>query len=280
MFILHGDNKFQQNWLFCLDIPLFSPANKGGKVLDSNEYLRVLITMAVVGVTIAAKRNAFALYFGKKTFGKWIQMCIVRLFLLALLTNAFTFSATYKPRLEKILPDMVLLTGVAELASEAEALSETDCIRNTILEKKRKGMMQNTKWSSIQQFDITNVPRQPVSSDFGDLDMPTEKIDEDPPLIDPNQSMRDAANESLTSSNDEESGKGESDDESNDDSDASSTVSKADSMGAKVENPASKKFRHASMSASLSTGTGRIKNLLDRWDEPANTTDKVRTGAW
>ena len=190
------------------------------------------------------------------------------------------FIVTYKPRLEKILADMVLLTEVAELASEAEVLSETACISSTILEKKRKGMMQNTKWSSIKQFDDTNVPRQSTSSDFGDLDTSTEKIDEDPPLIEPNQSMRDAANESLTSSDDEESAKGDSNDESNDDSDDSSTDSKADSMGAKVGNPATKKFRHASASISLSTGTGRIKNLLDRWDEPANKADKVRPGEW
>lgn len=71
VFLLEGDNNFQQNWLYFADIPIFSPANKGGHVLYSAQYIRVLVAMVVVGLATAIKRITIAMYFGKKTVRKW-----------------------------------------------------------------------------------------------------------------------------------------------------------------------------------------------------------------
>jgi len=95
MFLVHGMTKFQQHWLFWTDISLYSEADSG--VLDSTVYLRVLWSMMLAGWATAAKRTAVAMYFGKRTYGE------------------------FKPRLESILKDIILLSEVSELAQEAVA---------------------------------------------------------------------------------------------------------------------------------------------------------------
>ena len=70
MILLHGDDKFEQNWLYWTDIELFTPANRGGTVLHSDLYRRILLATVIAGVATAIKRTALALYFGKKTVRK------------------------------------------------------------------------------------------------------------------------------------------------------------------------------------------------------------------
>ena len=71
MILLEGDNNYQQNWLYFADILIFSPANKGGHILYSAQYIRVLIAMLVAGLATAVKRITIAMYFGKKTVRTW-----------------------------------------------------------------------------------------------------------------------------------------------------------------------------------------------------------------
>jgi hypothetical protein len=71
MILLEGDKNYQQNWLYFSDILIFSPANKGGHVLYSAQYIRVLVAMVVAGLATAIKRVTIALYFGKTTVRTW-----------------------------------------------------------------------------------------------------------------------------------------------------------------------------------------------------------------
>ena len=70
MLLLHGDNEFQQHWLYFTGIRIYSTANSGSYILASESYLRVLLAMVVAGVATAVKRTAVTIYFGKRNFGK------------------------------------------------------------------------------------------------------------------------------------------------------------------------------------------------------------------
>jgi hypothetical protein len=99
LFLLHGDNRFQQHWFYFTGISIFKDANSGVYILTSPTYLRMLLSMLVAGLATAGKRTAVAMYFGRRTFSE------------------------FKPRLEKILREVVLLSETAELAQEAERIS-------------------------------------------------------------------------------------------------------------------------------------------------------------
>ena len=71
-------------------------ANSGNYVLTSDIYFRLLLSMIAAGVAKACKRTGVALYFGRRTF------------------------AEFKPRMERILKDIVLLSEVAALAEEID----------------------------------------------------------------------------------------------------------------------------------------------------------------
>ena len=70
LILLHGDNEFQQNWFFFMDIELFSKSNPGGDFMYSPFYLRSILAILFVGVAHAVKRTSTAMYFGKRTVSK------------------------------------------------------------------------------------------------------------------------------------------------------------------------------------------------------------------
>mmetsp|Transcript_21059 Transcript_21059/g.31242 ORF Transcript_21059/g.31242 Transcript_21059/m.31242 type:complete len:1002 (-) Transcript_21059:137-3142(-) len=94
--LLHGNNEFQKNWLFWTDLDIFSDANPGSELLQSDFYFRVLMAAMLAGALHAVKRTYVALYFGRRTF------------------------LDFKPKLEKILADLVLVTEIADLVTELE----------------------------------------------------------------------------------------------------------------------------------------------------------------
>jgi hypothetical protein len=69
MLLLHGDNDFQQHWLYWSGLAIYSNANSGSYVIASEVYLRILLAMIVAGVATAIKRTAVTIYFGKRNFG-------------------------------------------------------------------------------------------------------------------------------------------------------------------------------------------------------------------
>jgi hypothetical protein len=69
MVLLHGGNEFQQHWLHFTGIKIYSSANSGSYILQSDTYLRVLLGMVIVGLATSLKRTIVTLYFGRRNFG-------------------------------------------------------------------------------------------------------------------------------------------------------------------------------------------------------------------
>jgi hypothetical protein len=101
MVLLHGDNDFQVHWLYWTGIGIYSSANSGSYILSSELYLRVLISMVIVGVLTTLKRTLLTLYFNRRKF------------------------ETYKPRLEDILNEIIAISDVAGLSVDADLIADT-----------------------------------------------------------------------------------------------------------------------------------------------------------
>ena len=116
--IFHGSGKFAAHWLYWTGLRIYSPthAATGSYILQSTMYLRVLLSMIVAGCAVTAKRVYVAIRFGLRMLND------------------------FKPRLEKLLADMVLLTEIAELSVEAEQFAE---------EEKRKQQHQQRSFMAI-----------------------------------------------------------------------------------------------------------------------------------
>lgn len=131
--ILHGDNKFPVHWLYWTGIRIYSQANSGSYILNSESYLRFLLCLVLAGVATSAKRTYVAIRFGRKMFGMFI--------LKGSFTNknfvksqfSFALTGEFKPRLEKILQDICLLAEVADLAHAVEELADDVIDEETVL---------------------------------------------------------------------------------------------------------------------------------------------------
>jgi hypothetical protein len=203
MVLLHGDNPFQTHWLYWTGIEIYSRANSGSYIISSSAYLRVLFGMILAGVATALKRTLLTLYFGKRSFD------------------------IYKPQLEEILNDIIVITEIAELGAMAGDVPEegTQVDTNQLVEEslKKRGQLTNVRWSSLR-FDDKNRK---------------ESIGRD------------------------------TDDESDDEADDEDTKKNAEE-----EPPVRTLLARTSPMDSSSSGLVKIKNLLDRWEEPVNKLDK------
>eukprot|EP00980_Cylindrotheca_fusiformis_P002337 scaffold543_cov119-Cylindrotheca_fusiformis.AAC.4 len=205
---LMGDNQFQTHWFYWTGIEIYSIGNSGSYILASGVYFRVLLGMIVAGFATTLKRTVLSLYFGKRTFD------------------------IYKPKLEKILNDIIVVTEIAELGAEADSLPEeesthvdtTKLVQENII---RRGQLSEVRWSSLKFNDST----------------------------------RDDLNDST-------------DDESS--AAASAPAGAAAVTEAKNKKPGDAPSRGlmARTSGINSSGTFKIRNLLDRWEEPVNKLDK------
>ncbi|KAL7573195.1 hypothetical protein ACA910_018852 [Epithemia clementina (nom. ined.)] len=101
MILLHGNNDFQLHWLYWTGWQIYR-TQTGTDIIASPTYLRVLIAMVVAGLATTTKRAAVAVYFGRRQL------------------------VEFKPRLEKLLGDIVLLSEVATLGEEAELVAQQE----------------------------------------------------------------------------------------------------------------------------------------------------------
>lgn len=62
----HPTSIFFNHWLSWTDIEMFSAENPSGGVVESDLYKEVLMSMIIVGISIALKRTILALYLGKR----------------------------------------------------------------------------------------------------------------------------------------------------------------------------------------------------------------------
>jgi hypothetical protein len=93
--LMQGNNRFQRNWLYWTGIEFYNRDvdNEDVAVLATKLYWRILLAMMFTGVAAAIKRTVFAIRFRRRQFRE------------------------FKPRLESILRDIVLVSEVAMLAA-------------------------------------------------------------------------------------------------------------------------------------------------------------------
>lgn len=203
MLFLHGDNSFQAHWFYWTGIEIYSRANSGSYILSSSAYLRVLIGMILAGIATTLKRTLLTLYFGKRSFD------------------------IYKPKLEEILNDIIVITEIAELGAEASVLPGDKAQPDTkqLVEEnlKKRGQLTKVRWSSLRFNEKSKKDAADVASD------------------------------------------------TDDDSSAAASAMKT----AEENPPVRTLLARTSPMNSSSSGLIRIKNLLDRWEEPVNKLDKA-----
>jgi len=253
MILLHGNNRFQRHWLYWTGIAIYSRANSGSYLLSSSLYLRILIGMELAGVTTTLKRTVLTLYFGKRNFD------------------------IYKPKLEELLHDIIVITEIAELAAEADALvpppqddndkDDDDGARDTnkeitdddndsdndndeddqgaLSDIKNKGPLEDTLCLRRPRAGFDMVRWASVT--FDDRSLSTESADDIVENVDPPPPP-------------------------------SSAVEASQPVDGMKNNPlghsALMAQREVGSSRSLTSGVIKIKNLLDRWEEPVNKLDK------
>lgn len=175
----------------------------------------------------------------------------------------------YKPRLEKILADISIITEIAELANEADVIAKMkveahSSISEAVAEKKRSGMLSGVQWKSLKEFGPPKTSNQDRSdSDLDLVSSGTLSLDHTGQVT--ARDKDEVQSDDLTDSDGSEDGKdsdSESDDRSNDGDPFSIDNAVHDSV-----NPHS--------IASTYVSTSKIKHLLDRWEEPISKTDKV-----
>jgi len=93
--LLHGDNDFQNRWMHWTGWKIYQPTEYGVKILSSTLYSRILISMIVAGVISSIKRTWFGVLFDRKILRR------------------------FKPRLQGILKDILVLTDLSDLGYEA-----------------------------------------------------------------------------------------------------------------------------------------------------------------
>lgn len=99
--VLQGDNAFQNHWLYFTGWQIYSmKANSGLHIISSERYLRLLLCMIVTGAATTLKRTFVAISFGRRQY------------------------SSFKPRLEKLLLEVVLLNEVANLSVHAESMAD------------------------------------------------------------------------------------------------------------------------------------------------------------
>jgi hypothetical protein len=130
MVFLHGDNKYCTHWLYWTGLRIYSldDANSGTYILSSSIYLRVLIAMLLAGLASSVKRFFLTFQFSQR-------QC-----------------HDFKPRLEKILVEMILLSEVASLAEQARMIKNNEQLG----EPGKFDLRTETKFKGIQNvaFDL------------------------------------------------------------------------------------------------------------------------------
>jgi hypothetical protein len=177
--------------------------------------------------------------------------------------------------MDKILADMLVLSDVALLSCEVEALlsgtpSSTPSkksIQAAVTEQmsNRKKLVSDAQWQNIKDMEDTSEASKPETlGEAPDTVMEVDDVAEQKP----SDSFEAVENESLT---DSDSNVDDDDDDDDNQSDSDSSDSDSSAPGGQPNQP----DRQFSDRVSISTSEKRFKNLLDRWEEPENISTKV-----
>ncbi|KAG7359816.1 mechanosensitive ion channel [Nitzschia inconspicua] len=123
LLLLQGNSNFDYHWLYFTGIRIYSAGNSGSYIINSEVYLRILLAMIVTGVFTTLKRTLSTLYFGRRMFD------------------------AYKPRLEEILNDIILISEVADLSIESDNIASVIGV-----EKKER------KYEPPTEIDTPEIP--------------------------------------------------------------------------------------------------------------------------
>ena len=143
LMLLEGASEFERHWLYFTNIRLYSQGNSGSYVLTSEIYVRLLLSMVVAGFLTAGKRTAVAMYFGRRTFME------------------------FKPRLEKLLKEVVLVSELAALAEEAEIAAAEEVVEVPAAPSSRQGKVKflgDVSWGSRKHLKPHHIPGSRRSS--------------------------------------------------------------------------------------------------------------------
>lgn len=267
--LLHGEHPLQQNWLYFLNIGLFSSSNPGGHILISDFYLRMLLSALLAGTCHAIKRTHVAMSFGRRIF------------------------LTYRTALEQILADIVLITEVAELTTELQLVDGKQPLSSA---RRVRGTWKHTLdvnyESAVEAKDTPDLV-----SDFGLSNRDRNAHDGD-------DSLASVDDDSDLDIDDEDSENYDNIDDDDDDDDMSSDDGELEdaeqNQKGKPMTSSTAGVPSVAFSAETSTAvtpleepqragrftvaadasvrsadtTGQLKRLLDRWQEPQNKLDK------
>mmetsp|Transcript_4935 Transcript_4935/g.10434 ORF Transcript_4935/g.10434 Transcript_4935/m.10434 type:complete len:1124 (-) Transcript_4935:3102-6473(-) len=260
LILLHGENAFAQHWLYFLDIPMMSAANGDGGFLESEIYLRSLLSCIFAGTMAAIKRTYLALYMGRRTFEH------------------------YRPQLEQLMVNIVLVAHIADLAAEtvtpefAEALAMTEESAVPLSKRGRERTKGDKKWADIA---FEQDKKSPDVADSASSDDNDEPQDGDGFFADDGDGKKKMSwnkmLEGQSVASDDAPGLGQvnrrdfsnsaEDDGGISPSPPMRTISaKHIGDGPQLSYPAYQRQSSHSI---------KMKNLLDRWEEPANKLDKA-----
>jgi hypothetical protein len=170
--ILHGDDDFQCNWFHWTGYKIYTIPGSV-HVLNSPEYLQVLLCLVIAGAMTVVKRVYVGIIFGRRQY------------------------TTFAARLDTILADVVLLNEIATLAANAEEIRH-QVVDSRVIHQKAKtnrGLAQ-VKWSSIRKDSSkNNVFDNTCDDDNDDLDEDDDDDDEDGDDIHDENENADAASE-------------------------------------------------------------------------------------
>ena len=148
--LIQGDNAFQNHWLHWTGWQIYSmQAQSGLHIIASQEYLRVLLCMMVAGVLTALKRTALAISFGRRQY------------------------STFKPRLEKLLLDVVVLNEIASLSAHVESLQVELNIgggtskSSSPRKKDKRVALGDVSWNSVKNVEQEEEEDVPLQSGSG-----------------------------------------------------------------------------------------------------------------
>ena len=213
LLLLEGSSNLASHWFWFSNLSMYSQLDSGAYILNSDIYIRLLMSMIVAGIAVAIKRTSVAMSFGRRTF------------------------VEFKPRLEKLLKEVVLVSELAALAEEAE-LAASEELMEVQVDNKEQQRVTNVKFMGDVSWSNNNRRRDGHS--------PTKNV---------------VANENETTDSDDDDD-GDDDDESDDED--SEITTQNDIL------PERQSFR----ARQLSSTSCVLQGLLDHWEEPINKADK------
>ena len=70
LILLQGNSKFDKHWFYSSGFRIYSDANSGAYILNSEYYLRILFSMIFFGLAVTLKSTIVTLYFSRRMVGE------------------------------------------------------------------------------------------------------------------------------------------------------------------------------------------------------------------